>query len=68
MAALGYEPNLDDGVLLNIAPFHELTPWKEAQAYWKELTEGAYAWSTIAKRLRARELAGTPRGRSAQDG
>ncbi len=55
VAALGYEPDLDDGAMLNIAPFYELTPWKEAQTCWKELSEGGYPWSTIAKRLYARE-------------
>jgi hypothetical protein len=68
VAALGYEPDLDDGVVLNIAPFHQLTPWKEARAYWKELLEGTYAWSTIAKRLGARESDGSPPRRSAQHG
>ena len=66
-AALGFEPDLDDGVALNIAPFHELTPWKDAKAYWKELLDGDYPWSTIGKRLRPRD-AGTSPGRSAGHG
>jgi hypothetical protein len=68
VSALGYEPDLDDGAVLNIAPFHELTPWKDARAYWKELLDGGYEWSTIAKRLRAREVAATPPGRSERHG
>src|SRR5262249_20482754 len=47
VAALGYEPDLDDGVVLNIAALHELTPWKDAKACWKELLDGEYQWSTI---------------------
>ncbi len=68
VAALCYEPDLDDGVVLNIAPFHELTPWKEARAYWKELLDGGYEWSTIAKRLRAREVTASSPGRSERHG
>lgn len=50
---LGYDPDLDDGVVLNIAPLHKLVPWKEAGRYWKELVEGKYEWSTMSKRLHA---------------
>lgn len=51
IAALGFEPDLDDGVVLSIAPFHELVPWKEAKACWEHLRKGKYQWSTIARRL-----------------
>jgi hypothetical protein len=27
---------------LNIAPLHELVPWKEAKNYWHEWLEGPY--------------------------
>jgi hypothetical protein len=53
-ADLNLEPDLNDGVVLNIASLWELVPWKEAEKYWKELLEGKYEWSSIAKQLRQR--------------
>jgi hypothetical protein len=47
----GYDPDLDDGVVLSIAPLHRLTPWKEAGAYWRELLAGKYPWSSVGKQL-----------------
>lgn len=47
-------PTLNDGVAVIAALLHELMPWKERRAYWNDLLAGKYAWSTIAKRLRAR--------------
>jgi hypothetical protein len=67
VAAQGFEPDLNDGVMLNVAPFHELIPWKDPAACWKELAEGGYAWSTIATRLHPRAVAATS-GRSAEHG
>ncbi len=29
-----YDPDLNDGVVLNIAPPWELVPWKVAKSYW----------------------------------
>jgi len=53
-ADLHLEPDLNDGVVLNIAPLWELVPWKEAEKYWKELLQGKYEWSTISKQLHER--------------
>jgi hypothetical protein len=53
---LHLEPDLNDGVVLNIAPLWEMVPWKEAKNYWEELLEGKYEWSSIAKQLREKEL------------
>ena len=51
-----YEPDLNDGVVLNIAPLWELVPWKEAKNYWEELLEGKYEWSSMGKLLRKKGL------------
>ncbi|MBT9137373.1 MAG: hypothetical protein DDT34_02465 [Firmicutes bacterium] len=47
-ANLNLEPDLNDGVVFNIAPLWELAPWKED---WDELQEGKYDWSHIAYQL-----------------
>lgn len=49
-------PDLNDGVVLTIAPLHELVPWKEAKQYWDELLAGKYEWSSIGKQLREKGL------------
>lgn len=58
-ANLNLEPDLNDGVVLNIAPLWEIVPWKEAKKYWQELTAGKYEWSTISKQLKAKGLIST---------
>jgi hypothetical protein len=55
-ADLNLVPDLDDGVVLNIAPLWELVPWKEPKLYWDELMAGKYAWSSIGKQLREKGL------------
>jgi hypothetical protein len=55
-ANLHLEPDLNDGVVLNIAPLWELVPWKEAKNYWEELLDGKYEWSSIGKQLRQKGL------------
>jgi hypothetical protein len=58
---VGYDPDLDDGVVLNAAPLHELIPWprkkkhqgrtvSELTVYWDELAEGKYDWAHLAMR------------------
>jgi hypothetical protein len=54
-ADLYLDPDLNDGVVLNIAPLWELVPWKEAKKYWEKLVDGKYE-SSIAKQLREKCL------------
>jgi hypothetical protein len=60
VANLHLEPDLNDGVVLNIAPLWELVPWKEAKKYWEELYDGKYEWSSIGKQLRQKGIVHSP--------
>jgi len=53
-ADLNLEPDLNDGVVLNIAPLRELVPWGDAKKYWDELLARRYEWSSISKQLRSK--------------
>ena len=55
-ANLNLEPDLNDGVVLNIASLWEIVPWSEAKKYWQELIAGKYEWSSIGKQLRAKGI------------
>ncbi len=51
-----WDPNLDDGVIINFAPLWRLVPqhkaWqRELKATWEALCEGKYDWSHLAMRL-----------------
>jgi hypothetical protein len=50
VAGLGWEPDLDDGIVLCAAPLAKLFPaWKEPRNYLKELRQGKYPWATVSK-------------------
>lgn len=56
IAILRLPPDLNDGVVLSIAPLYPLVPWKEAKKYWKRLVAGDYEWSTMSQQMRQRGL------------
>ena len=50
IAALGWEPDLDDGIILCAAPLANLFPaWKDAAAARKEIKAGKYSWASVSK-------------------
>jgi len=50
IANLGWDPDLDDGAVLNAAPLATLFPaWKDAAKARTELRAGKYEWATVAK-------------------
>jgi hypothetical protein len=46
----GWEPERDDGVVVNLAPLRELVPWGEPEKVWKKLAAGDYDWAKTAMR------------------
>ena len=55
IAALPYKPNLNDGVIINAAPFHKLfglRSWaKDTQNVWTKLEKGGYEWAHLSYTL-----------------
>jgi hypothetical protein len=50
IASLGWEPDLDDGIVLCAAPLADLMPaWRDPALYRKDLRTGKYDWSTVSK-------------------
>ncbi|MDX2242102.1 MAG: hypothetical protein NW224_15560 [Leptolyngbyaceae cyanobacterium bins.302] len=49
---VGWRLEIDDGIILNLAPLYELMPaWKtEPKKYWDKLQAGDYDWSYTAMR------------------
>ena len=49
IAALGWEPNVNDSVILCAAPLADLFPaWPDTRTARAELRRGAYPWATVA--------------------
>ena len=50
VAGLGWEPDLDDGMLLCAAPLAKLFPaWPDAKKARDELRKGHYGWATVSQ-------------------
>jgi len=49
---VGWQPEIDDGVLLNLAPLHAIVPsWSaEPKKVWQALARGDYDWAHTAMR------------------
>jgi len=50
VAERGYAPDLDDGVVINLAPLHEVVAWAEPGKVWRKLERGEYDWAKLAMR------------------
>lgn len=68
IAALPFKPDLNDGVIINASPFHNLfrlRPWaKDTEDCWKKLENGDYDWANLAYAMwpdRVREVCKTDR-------
>jgi len=68
IAALPCKPDLNDGVIINASPFHNLfrlRPWaKDTEDCWKKLQKGDYDWAHLAYTIRpdrVREVCRTDR-------
>ncbi len=68
IAALPYKPDLNDGVIINAAPFYKLfrlRSWaKDTEDCWKKLGKGDYDWAHLAYTMwpdRVREVCRTDR-------
>ncbi|WP_419930861.1 Eco57I restriction-modification methylase domain-containing protein [Candidatus Poriferisodalis sp.] len=50
VANLGWQPNLDDGIVLNAAPLADLFPaWREAAMFRTKLRNGHHRWAAVAE-------------------
>ncbi|MFX1250429.1 MAG: BREX-1 system adenine-specific DNA-methyltransferase PglX [Promethearchaeota archaeon] len=49
--ALNLPFDINDGVTINIAPFHKLMSWNEPEKTWKKLKRGKFQWSSLSKHL-----------------
>lgn len=68
IAAMPFKPNLNDGVIINAAPFHNLfrlRSWaKDTEDCWKKLEKGDYDWAHLAYTIwpdRVRQVCKTDR-------
>src|SRR5690606_27739184 len=48
VAERGYAPELDDGVVINLAPLHEVVAWAEPAKVWRKLERGEYDRAHLA--------------------
>jgi hypothetical protein len=50
IAGLGWEPDLDDGIILCAAPLADLFPaWRDASGARGEIKAGKYPWATVSR-------------------